>query len=207
MQLEFSRWSGSGRVGEPRGPQPLERRPIDAVELPPDECAELLRQRLVYIQSNGSEELRARIAALYPGASGENVNATNGSAEANFIAAWRVVEPGDEVVLVQPNYGQLWGVLRGFGAVVKSVQLREERGWGLDPDELARAFSPKTRMICVCNPTTRPARSSRGRARRDVGLAAKHGAWILAEVYRGAERDGVETPASGALRARRRPAA
>lgn len=164
--------------------------------LAPEEREALMGQRLVYIQSNGTEELRARIAALYPGAGIENVTATNGSAEANFIAAWRVVEPGDEVVLILPNYGQLWGVLRGFGAVVKPVQLREERGWGLDLDELSRALSPKTRLVCVCNPNN-PTGAILTAAERDaiVSLAARHGAWILAdEVYRGAERDGVETP-------------
>jgi aspartate/methionine/tyrosine aminotransferase len=163
--------------------------------LSPEERAELLRERLVYIQSNGTEELRERIAALYPGAGVDNVTATNGSAEANFISVWRVVERGDEVVLVLPNYGQLWGVLRGFGAEVKTVHLREELGWGLDLDELERVFSPRTRLICVCNPNN-PTGAILKPAERDaiVRLAGKHGAWILAdEVYRGAERDGVET--------------
>ena len=39
---------------------------------------------LGYGQSNGTEELRSRIAALYPGASADHVVVTNGSAEANF---------------------------------------------------------------------------------------------------------------------------
>jgi len=170
--------------------------PMAAEELlSPEERAALLRERLVYIQSNGTEELRGRIAALYPPASVENVTVTNGSAEANFICVWRVVEPGDEVILVLPNYGQLWGMLRGFGAQVKSVHLREELGWGLDLDELEKAFSPRTRLICVCNPNN-PTGAILAQAERDaiLRLAAKHGAWILAdEVYRGAERDGAET--------------
>ena len=70
----------------------------------PDERAALLRDPLVYIQSNGTEELRAAVARLHPGATAENVTVTNGTAEANFIVAWRLVEPGDEVVLVLPNY-------------------------------------------------------------------------------------------------------
>ncbi len=164
--------------------------------LEPGERDAFLRERLIYVQSNGSDELRARIAALYPGAGVENVTATNGSAEANFIAAWRVVEPGDEVVLIQPNYGQLWGVLRGFGAVLKPVSLREDLGWGLDLDELQRAFTPKTSLVCVCNPNN-PTGAILSKAERDaiVKAASRHGSWILAdEVYRGAERDGVETP-------------
>lgn len=163
--------------------------------LTPDECQALLKQRLVYIQSNGTEALRTAIAALYPGATTENVVVTNGSAEANFIAAWRIVEPGDEVVMILPNYGQLIGVIRGFGASVVPVPLREERGWGLDPDELARAFTPKTRMVVVCNPNN-PTGAILSKEERAavVRVAAKHGSWILAdEVYRGAEREGGET--------------
>jgi aspartate/methionine/tyrosine aminotransferase len=162
----------------------------------PGEKEALLKERFVYIQSNGSEELRSKIAALYPGATYENVTVTNGSAEANFIAAWRVVEPGDEVVLIQPNYGQLWGLLRGFGAVVKQVPLLEEQGWGLDREALARAVGPKTRLICVCNPNN-PTGAILSQGDRDaiVAAAGKHGSWILAdEVYRGAELDGPETP-------------
>ncbi len=162
----------------------------------PEERDEVLRQRLVYIQSNGTEELRAAIASFYPGAAADNVVVTNGSAEANFVAAWRVVEPGDEVVMVLPNYMQLWGVVRSFGATVVPVRLREETGWGVDPDELGRAVTPKTKLLIVCNPNNPTGAVLADDARRAlVQAAARHGAWILAdEVYRGAERDGVETP-------------
>ena len=76
-----------------------------------------------------------------PARAPENVTVANGGAEANFIAAWRVVEPGDHVVMVLPNYMQLWGVLRSFGANVVGVPLREEAGWTPDPDELRRAVT------------------------------------------------------------------
>jgi len=161
----------------------------------PDERAELLRDPLVYIQSNGTEELRSAVARLHPGASADNVTVTNGTAEANFIAAWRLVEPGDEVVLVLPNYMQLWGIVRAFGATVKPVHLREETGWRLDGDELRRAVGPRTRLVAVCNPNNPTGATLSGGERKEIVAAAGgHGAWILAdEVYRGAERDGKET--------------
>jgi aspartate/methionine/tyrosine aminotransferase len=159
------------------------------------ERAELLRDPLVYIQSNGTEELRAAVARLHPGATADNVTVTNGTAEANFIAAWRLVEPGDEVVLVLPNYMQLWGIVRAFGATVVPVHLREETGWRLDGDELRRAVGARTRLVAVCNPNN-PTGAILSEAERKeiVAAAGGHGAWILAdEVYRGAERDGKET--------------
>ena len=56
--------------------------------------AEVLDVRLGCSQSNGTDELRARVAALYPGALPANVEGTSGSAEANFVACWRLVAPG-----------------------------------------------------------------------------------------------------------------
>lgn len=164
--------------------------------LSPAECSELLRRRLVYVQSNGTDELRAAIASLYPGAAVENVVVTNGSAEANFICAWRTIEPGDEVVMILPNYGQLLGLFGGFGAKVVPLPLHEELGWGLDHDELRRAVNAKTKMIVVCNPNNPTgAILSDADRRAIVAAAGSVGAWILAdEVYRGAEREGPETP-------------
>src|SRR5688500_14145694 len=65
--------------------------------------------RLGYGQSNGSDELRERIAGQYQGATPDHVVVMNGSAEANFPAMWALVEPGDEVVVVVPTYMQTYG--------------------------------------------------------------------------------------------------
>src|SRR5262245_26239153 len=155
----------------------------------------LLATRLAYVQSNGSDALRAAIAALYPGTRADEVVVTNGTAEANYISVWHLVEPGDEVVLMLPNYMQIWGVLRGQHATVVPLRLREESGWNLDPAEVAAAVTRRTRLIAVCNPNnpTGSVLSAEAMA-AVVDAAAASGAWILSdEVYRGAERDGVET--------------
>jgi aspartate/methionine/tyrosine aminotransferase len=122
-----------------------------------DGAEELLSQGLHYGQSNGSDELRAAIARLYAGAKPENIVVTNGSAEANFISAWCLVEPTDEVVIVLPNYMQLPGVVRALGATVVPVSLSEETGWSLDLDALRGAVGRKTRLVAVCNPNGRGA--------------------------------------------------
>ncbi|HEY3119389.1 MAG TPA: aminotransferase class I/II-fold pyridoxal phosphate-dependent enzyme [Vicinamibacteria bacterium] len=170
--------------------------PMTVGELLGDEGPdELLRQELVYIQSNGTEELRAAIARLYPGADAANVLACNGTAEANAVVTWNLVEPGDEVVLMLPNYMQVFGLIRGFGGTVVPFPLREENAWAPDLDELRRVVGPRTRMIAVCNPNNPTgAILSAAEMREIAGLAARHGTWLVAdEVYRGAERDGAET--------------
>ena len=61
---------------------------------------------------------RDHIAALYPGATRDNVLVTTGCAEANFLVAWKFLTPGDEVVFQQPSYMQLAGWAEGLGAEV-----------------------------------------------------------------------------------------
>ena len=81
--------------------------------------AALLAESLRYTQTNGTRSLRESIAASYPGATADHVQVTNGGAEANYITTWNLVEPGDEVVMMVPNFMQAWGLARAFGAEVK----------------------------------------------------------------------------------------
>ena len=90
------------------------------------EQGSLANVRLGYGQSNGSDALRARIAALYPGATDENVLVTVGGAEANFACAWQLIQPGDSVAVMLPNYMQIPGLTDSFGARVLPFALREE---------------------------------------------------------------------------------
>lgn len=172
--------------------------PLKTSELVPD--AETLRKILdvpqYYPQTNGTEELRSRVAELYPGARAENALITCGGSEANFISAWALLERGDEIVFMLPNYMQISGVAQAFGATVKPLWLREKLGWGIDKDDLTRLVTPKTRLVAVCNPDNPTGSVLRTEEREAiVSAAAKAGAWILAdEVYRGAELEGPMTP-------------
>ncbi len=161
----------------------------------------LLSERLGYPQTNGTPALRAAIAATLPGAARDEVLVTNGGAEANFVACWRLIEPGDEVVVMQPNYGQVRGLAEGFGAIVRPWPLREERSgarprWAPDLDELRELVTDRTKLVAVCNPNNPTgARLTEAEVAAVCEVAGRHGAWVLSdEIYRGVERDGVETP-------------
>jgi hypothetical protein len=156
----------------------------------------LLDVRLGYSQSNGTDVLRERIAALYPGASPEHVLVTTGSSEANFVACWRLIQPGDKVTVQAPNYLQTNGLARNFGADVREYRLREELGWEPDSDDIAAKIVPGTKLVVVTNPHNPTGHILSDAARRAiVKRAAAVGAWLLAdEVYTGAERDGRTTP-------------
>ncbi len=164
--------------------------------LTPAEIDELAGIELGYTQTNGTVPLRERIARLYPGIGLDQVLATAGSSEANFLLMWSLIEPGDEVLFELPNYMQMAGLLRAFGAEVRPFRLREGLGWQPDLDEMGRLVTPKTKLIVLTNPnnptgSVLSAESMTG----IVDLAARAGAWILAdEVYQGAELSGVATP-------------
>src|SRR5580765_5235892 len=80
-----------------------------------DESREaLLGESLRYTQTNGTDALRTLVAGLYPGATASHIQITNGGAEANYLAMWRLVGPADQVVMMTPNYGQTWGLAHAF---------------------------------------------------------------------------------------------
>jgi hypothetical protein len=154
-----------------------------------DELRRLQTLPLGYPQTNGSEELRIRIAALYPGAQAENILVTSGCAEANFLGAWSLVEPGDEVIFMQPNYLQLGLLVESLGATVKPLWLHEEMRWGPSLDELRSLVTPKTKLIAVCSPNNPTGAVLTENGIKEIcSIAEKVGAYVLAdEVYRGAE--------------------
>ncbi len=151
---------------------------------------DVLTTEMNYPQVEGTPELRERIAALYPGAGPHNVLVTVGCAEANFITVHTILEKGDEMVVMVPNYMQIWGIGQNHGYRVKTFHLQEEQGWAPDLGELNDAVSEKTKLIAICNPNN-PTGAIMTEEEMDgiVATADRVGAWILAdEVYGGAER-------------------
>ena len=126
---------------------------LEELAVSEEDRAALFGQELGYTQTNGTPELRAAITSLYPAARVDNVLVTNGGSEANCIALWHLLEPGDEIVMMMPNYMQLRGIARGLGATVRPWALVERDGrWRADLDGLAGLVSPATRLIAICNP-------------------------------------------------------
>src|SRR5438094_8180595 len=155
----------------------------------------LLEVRLGYAQSNGSDLLRERIAALYPGAAADQILVTTGSSEANFVTCWRLLEPGDKVAVMMPNYLQTWGLAQNFGAQAKAFPLHEKEGWEPYVEEIRTAIAPATKLVVVTNPHNPTGHVLSDTSRKAIlDRAAEVGAWILAdEVYQGAELSGKTT--------------
>jgi len=162
----------------------------------PETMESLAQTGLGYAQGNGAEQLRDYISAIYPGSGLDNVLVTHGGAEANFLSTLRLLNPGDEAVVMLPNYMQTHGLIGGWGAEVKPWMLNEKEGWQPDILELEDIVSDKTRLIVITNPNN-PTGLTFGASLLEgvVAAAERVGAWILAdEIYRGAELEGPETP-------------
>lgn len=163
----------------------------------------LLEQHLAYTQTNGTVELRSAIANLYDGATADHVQVTNGGSEANFISLLRLVEAGDEIVVMSPNYMQIAGAARALGANVRSWPLipteagaGERARWRPDLAGLESMATRKTKAIVICNPNNPTgARLVAEELDAICAVAKRVGAWLISdEIYRGAELDSVETP-------------
>jgi aspartate/methionine/tyrosine aminotransferase len=168
------------------GVRPLTLRELVAMGFNLDE---FLDQPLGYSQSNGTIELRERIAASYRGATAEHIEVTNGTSEANYLVALSLLRSGDRFAMELPNYMQMPGVARSLGADVVTFHLQHTRGWEPDWNEFDRALAAGPRLVYVSNPNN-PTGSvlSEQAMERIVAGCERAGAWLLSdEVYLGAE--------------------
>jgi aspartate/methionine/tyrosine aminotransferase len=165
-----------------------------------EDRARLLSLALKYPESNGSPELRGRIAQFH-GASADQILVTNGGSEANFTALWGLLEKGHRTAVMLPNYLQTWGLSRAYGSAADAFYLteRQENGrmrWALDVESLERAVTSNTRLIVVTNPNN-PTGTVLLESEMDeiIRAARRVNAWLLAdEIYRGAEVNGPISP-------------
>jgi len=111
---------------------------------------------------------------------------TAGAAAALFIIATTLLEKGDHLVVVRPNYATNIETPRAIGCDIDYVDLSFEAGFQLDVDRLESLIRPNTRLISVTTP-----RNSTGVAlseatlRRLISLAETRGIRLLVdETYR-----------------------
>ena len=158
---------------------------------------------LGYTESAGLPALREEIARLYDGLTADDVLVVAGAEEGILLGMHAILGPGDEAIVVTPAYQSLTSVPAAIGARVRAVELRHEAEWELDPDDVARAVTPATRIIAVNfphNPTG--AHISAEVQGRLVAIAESAGATLFSdEVYHGLEHSVPTLPPAAALSA------
>jgi len=110
---------------------------------------------------------------------------TIGTSMANHLAMAALVERGDEVLIEEPTYGLILSAAQYLGARVNRFPRRFENGFLIDPAEVERAVSPRTRLVVVTNLHNPSSSFTDEPALRKLGeIARRSGARVLVdEVY------------------------
>jgi aspartate/methionine/tyrosine aminotransferase len=108
-----------------------------------------------------------------------------GTSMANHLAMAAILEPGDEVLIEHPVYGPILDVARYVEANVKRFRRAEENGWAIDPAEVRRCITPRTRLIVITNLHNPTSVLTPQSVLREIGdIARSIGALVLVdEVY------------------------
>lgn len=138
----------------------------------------------------GYPAVRSAIAARMQQRSGqpcgaENVVVVAGAQAGVYAVIQCLAGDGDEVLVPEPVYATYAGVIAAAGARMVNVPLRAENGFHPDIDALARAVTPRTRVLWVNTPhNPTGAVLSRPEMEAIADLCRRHDLWLLSdEVY------------------------
>ena len=130
--------------------------------------------------------------AVHHEADPECVVESAGTSMANHLAMAAIIELGDEILIEHPAYGPILDVAEYLQANVKRFRRAEEDDWTIDPVEVRRCITPKTRLVVMANLHNPTSVLTPGSVLREVGdIARSVGALVLVdEVYLDAVYEG-----------------
>ena len=136
-------------IGQPDLPTP--QKGLDALKT-------LTRKTLEYSPSEGYSGLREKLVNYYKRfgveVTPEEIIITTGGSEAILLGFLACLNPGDEIIMVEPGYANYISFAQTAGIVVKTVTARIEDGFALPPVEaFEQAITPRTQAILLCNPS------------------------------------------------------
>ena len=162
------------------GPEDIRRKAAEALIEGPNQYPPML----------GLMALREAVAGSWQRFHGLSVDPvrevliTSGATEALSDAINALIEPGDEVVLIEPLYDCYLPLVKRAGGVPRLVRIVPP-DWSLDPEALAAAFSPRTKALLLNNPHNPAAKVySPAELKLLAELVIRHDAYVIAdEVY------------------------
>ncbi len=115
----------------------------------------------------------------------DEILVTNGLTHGSFAAVMAAIDPGDEVILLEPYYPQHVGKVEMAGGRVVTAQLDASRNFAIDKEAIAARITPRTRMIALVNPANPTGRVYTRKELQDLAdLAVAHDLLVLSdEVY------------------------
>ena len=135
-------------IGQPDLPTPQQA--LDAL-------GRIDRKTLEYSPSEGYPFLRDKLVKYYAkfgiDITPAEIIVTTGGSEALLFSFMACMDPGDEMIMVEPGYANYISFARTAGIKVKTVTSRIEDGFALPPMEaFEKAITPRTKAILLCNP-------------------------------------------------------
>lgn len=141
-----------------------------------------------YLQTAGLPRLQELLAEKLRRKNGiavgspDEVLVTNGGIHALYILFQALLDPGDEVIIPDPQWPPTSGTILSARGTIVRCPLHEQMGWRLDVDELAEQVTPRTRVIYLNSPHN----PTGGVVTREdleaiAALADKHGLWIVSD--------------------------
>jgi aspartate aminotransferase len=144
-----------------------------------------------YTSVEGTPQLRKAVATWFAKAHGFEVSASEvmvsaGAKQVIHNAFHALLDAGDQVILPAPCWVSYAEIAKLAGATPIPVLARAEDGFVANPDAIARAITPATRMIVVCSPSNPTgAVYDETTLRAIADLASKHDLWLLTDdIYR-----------------------
>jgi aspartate aminotransferase len=141
-----------------------------------------------YVQTTGLPRLlellteKLRRVNGTPIGSPDEVMVTNGGIHALYLLFQALLEPGDEVIIPDPEWPPCAGNLAAARAVPVPCRLYESRGWRYDLDELESKITPRTRAIYINSPHNP---TGGVLTREDVeaiaAIVRKHDLWLVSD--------------------------
>jgi aspartate aminotransferase len=144
--------------------------------------------RTHYLPTSGVPRLRQLLADKLRRRNGipiegdDEVLVTNGGTHGVYAACQALLEPGDEVIVPDPEWPPTMAIVHAAHAQPVGVRLHESLGWRWDLDELVQAITPRTKAIYVNSPNN-PSGGLLTRADLDrvAAIARERSLWVLSD--------------------------
>jgi aspartate/methionine/tyrosine aminotransferase len=140
-----------------------------------------------YSTDPGRPSLRRALAHRLQGETGadcglENLVITAGANHAFATSIATLVDPGDEVVLPAPYFTNHYMQVQVSGAIAVEAPLADQKTYEVTWDDVARALTPRTRAVVLCNPSNPTgATTTRANGERIVRELASRDIWVISD--------------------------
>ncbi len=173
-------------VGEPDLPTPAKIS---------DAAIEAIRKgNTKYSQSLGLPQLRTAIANDFRLRYGievesDRVVVTLGSSPAIFLTVVSIIEPGDEVIIIEPHYPCYPEIVKIAGGKPVMVKASEEEGFQVNPHVIENSISKRTKAIIINSPSNPTGMVTETERFREIcGICECRNIYVISdEIYHGLE--------------------